>query len=194
MISFVTIILATSVAAQSTVTQQIFMILADPQPLVGSIVDVDSTATTYAVSCDSSTATAIDPSDDIACGFPEPFTVTQGPSVFESVGAIVVADAATITTSVHCDLTGTTDAFCTASIGGDIPPTVQASFPTLTSTQLERSDITYLPVTISEGLEKLQAAETQTGDASAPTSSGAANQRTMAGAFVAAVGVVAAIV
>lgn len=61
-------------AAQST-TVSLLLPFADPQPLVGSVIGVDSTATTYAYGCPSGTS----PDD---CGFLSSETVTQGPSTW----------------------------------------------------------------------------------------------------------------
>ncbi|PNP52224.1 hypothetical protein THARTR1_07433 [Trichoderma harzianum] len=61
-------------AAQST-TVSLLLPFADPQPLVGSIIAADSTATTYAYACPSGTS----PDD---CGLIGSETVTQGPSTW----------------------------------------------------------------------------------------------------------------
>lgn len=65
---------AAAAVAQSTTVSFILPML-DPQPLVGSVIDADSTATTAAVGCAPDT-----PSE--SCGLTDSLTVTQGPSTY----------------------------------------------------------------------------------------------------------------
>lgn len=70
-------------AAQSTVT--LLIPIVDQQALVGSIIDVDSAATTYAVGCGPSVSSASLPGYPDGCGLTESLTVTQGPSTWAFV-------------------------------------------------------------------------------------------------------------
>lgn len=66
---------AAALAAGQSTTIDLFLPMFDKQKLVGSVVDADSTATTYAIACPSGAN-----SDD--CGLSESQTVTQGPSTW----------------------------------------------------------------------------------------------------------------
>lgn len=63
-----------AMAAQAT-TVSLLLPAADPQKLVGSVIGVDSAATTYAYGCAPGVA-----ADD--CGFESSQTITQGPTTW----------------------------------------------------------------------------------------------------------------
>lgn len=63
-----------AIAAQST-TVSLLLPAADPQKLVGSVIGVDSAATTYAYGCAPG-----QPADK--CGFESSQTITQGPTTW----------------------------------------------------------------------------------------------------------------
>ncbi|TKA80676.1 hypothetical protein B0A49_01625 [Cryomyces minteri] len=168
--SFLLALAAHTLAQNSSTTLSIFLPNTDPQSLVGSIIAVDSTATTLAIACPSGT----DPND---CGYPSPFTLTTGPSLYAD-STVDPAGPGVFTQSVSCSLGGTTTAVCAASFGGS-----DANFPGLNTTTLAQSDITLFPVVITAGAEKLGAtaaagagavaASTTGASASASASSGA---------------------
>jgi hypothetical protein len=165
---------AAAVAADSTSTTSIFFgglapddNSGDPdsnpflQHLVASVVSVESnpTATVMAIGCK-----ATDDSD--ACDVP-PVTITANPSLFLLSTVIYSSDdngmpisSVAVTISSRCELEGTTAGKCTSSQGGDLSAMGYASDePGFASgavtVPLSREDITFSPITITAGLEKL---------------------------------------
>lgn len=67
--------LSGAVVAAQTATVTLLLPFADQQPLVGSVISADSTATTYAYGCPPG-------GDSDECGFPASETITQGPSTW----------------------------------------------------------------------------------------------------------------
>ncbi|KAL8675520.1 MAG: hypothetical protein Q9168_000032 [Polycauliona sp. 1 TL-2023] len=120
--------LAMSAFAQSSMSAQtsasIFIVNADPQSLVGSIVGMDGPTTTYQIRC----------TDDEECGFPGPFTyIKDGTSSIEYAVGIqglyvlrqLKSPAARLTlhlstATIDCSLDGTVSAVCTGS--GELAP------------------------------------------------------------------------
>jgi hypothetical protein len=141
------------IAAQSTLATSLFIPEADPQSLVASVIAVQDAATTYAIGCPPGT-------DSNDCGFPAPWTMIYGSDFYDAH----TTDAGAFTESDHCTLHGTTGAVCTISLGGS-----EANGQGATTTTLGPSDMTFLPVTITAGVEKLTAAAT---GAASPTATG----------------------
>ncbi|KAM0804301.1 hypothetical protein BDR22DRAFT_593722 [Usnea florida] len=155
-----------ALSAAQNQTASLFIPNADAQSLVGSIVGGDATATTYLIQCAndgsngaaattaaaaSTTAAAAattDVGDDLdsdSCGFPSPVTVVEGPSTVAY--ALTLDDSVA---SVNCVLSGTSIAVCTASASGAIL-TQETGVPTLTSTTLSGTDVSFMPVVITAG-------------------------------------------
>lgn len=132
----------TPLAAQSTLVTSLFFPDADQQSLVASVIAVENAATTYAISCPPGTD-----SDD--CGFPSPWSMTYGPGFY----AAQTTEAGAFTESDRCTLLGSTGAVCTMSLGGS-----EANGQGATTATLGPKDMSFLPVTITAGLEKLTAA------------------------------------
>ncbi|KAK1256313.1 hypothetical protein MKX07_008572 [Trichoderma sp. CBMAI-0711] len=164
---------SSAVLAAQTTTVKLLLPFADPQPLVASVVAADSSATTYAVGCPPGT-------DSDECGFAESQTITQGPSTYAFTMAYS-GDEGSYTEIAHCKLSSAVDvASCSASVSqddGNGNTMATASVGTVTFLDLQ------LPVTVTAGLDKLQAAPGATAtDSSAPTGTGssAASQTTAA--------------
>ncbi|KAL8940875.1 MAG: hypothetical protein Q9211_002065 [Gyalolechia sp. 1 TL-2023] len=93
------------VSAQQSAS--IFIVNADSQPLVGSIVGTEGVTTTYQIQCPAGT-------DSQDCGFPGPFTyIKEG-----STSIQYSMDYTLVSASIGCSLGGTTMAVCTGSGGG----------------------------------------------------------------------------
>ncbi|KAI4189185.1 MAG: hypothetical protein L6R41_001628 [Letrouitia leprolyta] len=112
--------LVSSILALSTLTSlpsvvsaqqsaSIFIVNADTQPLVGSIVGTKGATTTYQIQCGQTT-------DSTECGFPGPFTyIKEG-----STSIQYAMSYPGLTASIGCSLGGTTTAVCTGSgVGSD---------------------------------------------------------------------------
>ncbi|KAL9638340.1 MAG: hypothetical protein Q9164_001616 [Protoblastenia rupestris] len=175
-------------AAQNT-TVSLLLPLADPQSLVGSIVGADATATTYVVQCVNTpprrtsvmekrqaraTASArgsVGNSDeDAECGFPLPVTIAQGPSTLN----MTVNFAEEIGQTLNCDLQGTTQAVCTATVS--VYNDNEGATSTLTETLSGTDYPTPLPILITAGADKIKGASAQitgstTGSSTASTGS-----------------------
>ncbi|PNP52222.1 hypothetical protein THARTR1_07431 [Trichoderma harzianum] len=152
---------AAAVAAQST-TVSLLLPLADRQKLVGSVIGVDSAATTYAYGCAPGT-----PSDD--CGFESSQTIAQGPTTW--IYTNIYSDDEGV---ASCKLSSAADvASCTAHVAA----TNSAGSVTSTGSVGTESFLSFqLPVTITAGLEKLQAspgASATDDSTAAPTNTGA---------------------
>jgi hypothetical protein len=147
-------------AAQSTTTVSLFLPNTDPQSLVASVIGTvskqrlshaslfaypltsilqDATATTYLISCPPG-------SDSNNCGYGGGATVIEGPSTLQ----MVIGGA-----SIACNLAGTTQAVCTES-------QTLSGFSTteLVTSTLGPADITYFPVGVTAGAERLGPAST----------------------------------
>lgn len=74
----------------STTTIPVLLPMFDKQKLVGSVVDADSTLTTFAVAC----APGVKADE---CGFPGTFTVLQGPSTWSLSLGVSMGDDIDVT-------------------------------------------------------------------------------------------------
>jgi len=146
--------------AQSTIS--LYIPGADTQPLVGSVIASDATATTYALECAPGTD-----SDD--CGFPGVFTLTEGPSTaVYTLGGDIEADSSTIVAFsgyFDCSLDASS-AVCVESFTG-----TEANFPGMSTETFTGTDFSYMPVVITDGpLATDVAAPSSTGAAPTPAS------------------------
>ncbi|KAJ9658692.1 hypothetical protein H2198_003570 [Neophaeococcomyces mojaviensis] len=152
--------LMVSAQASTTVTN-IFIPFADQQPLDASIIAESNNVATLAVQC----APGTDSSD---CGFPEPITLTVGPSTFHYSPSGVY----NILGELDCKVTGTTEASCiatqgvydTASLATATDSdwvTKPASTSTTTSGVLTGSELFFVSVTVTAGLEKATGAASE---------------------------------
>ncbi|KAK4080159.1 hypothetical protein Trihar35433_1264 [Trichoderma harzianum] len=155
----------TAMAAQSTTVSLLLPV--DPRKLVGSVIGVDSAATTYACGCAPGVA-----ADE--CFFKSSQTVTQGPTTYIHTDTYSDADGVHYTADVHCKLSSAVDL-----ISCDMSMTTTdstGSITIITSADTASDWVSFqLPVTITAGLEKLQAAPgasaTDSSAAAAPTNS-----------------------
>ncbi|KAK5954057.1 hypothetical protein OHC33_004628 [Knufia fluminis] len=139
----------TLATAQTPSVTRIFLPLAaDDQILVASVIDQNPDAKTLAITCPPD----IDSND---CGFPEPITVTVGPSTYhQSPTGYYEAYG-----EFDCKITGTTEAACAATVGayeeGDIDSegsiTGTAVSSRSTSTVVTGTDLLFVDVTITAG-------------------------------------------
>lgn len=152
-------------AAQSTTTVSLFLPNTDPQSLVASVIGTDATATTYLISCPPG-------SDANNCGYGGGATVIEGPSTLQ----MVIGGA-----SIACNLAGTTQAVCTES-------QTLSGFSTteLVTSTLGPADITYFPVGVTAGAQKLGPASTDV-SATATSTSGATTTTGLVGSISLAV-------
>ncbi|KAJ4864743.1 hypothetical protein T069G_01273 [Trichoderma breve] len=155
-----------AMAAQST-TVSLLLPATDPQKLVGSVIGVDSAATTYAYGC--APGVAAD-----KCGFESSRTITQGPTTWIYTNTYGDAEGGHYTEGGHCKLSSAADvASCTMSMSATDST---GSITSVTSVGTASDFLSFqLPVTITAGLEKLQAAPgasaTDSSAAAAPTNS-----------------------
>ncbi|KAL7933589.1 hypothetical protein V8C35DRAFT_46927 [Trichoderma chlorosporum] len=156
--------LSSAVVAAQTTTVSLLLPFADPQPLVGSVIAADSTATTYAYGCAPGT-----PADD--CGFDSSQTVTQGPTTWAFTNTYAGDDSITYTQSGECNLNSASDvASCNVYLKAT--DTVAGSFIASASGGTEPFLSSQLPVTITAGADKLKAspgASPTDGSSAAPT-------------------------
>ncbi|MCJ1287859.1 hypothetical protein MMC26_007211 [Xylographa opegraphella] len=161
----------------SAVAQDVVSLLipdTDTQNLVGEVIGISPTATTYVIQC----APGTDAND---CGFASPFTLTEGPSTV----AFTLTEAlpADFTAAVNCVVTGSpiTQALCAQSVGGS-----GASGIGSTTLQLNSTDITLFPVSITGTATGVGAA---TGSPSAVSTTGTGSgAATMSGTSTAGAG------
>ncbi|QYS93769.1 HFBs protein [Trichoderma simmonsii] len=149
-----------AMAAQSTTVSLLLPV--DPRKLVGSVIGVDSAATTYACGCAPGVA-----ADE--CFFKSSQTITQGPTTYIHTDTYSDADGVHYTADVHCKLSSAVDWIsCSMSM---TTTDSTGSITIITSADTASDWVSFqLPVTITAGLEKLQAAP----GASATDSSAAA--------------------
>ena len=128
--------------------------------LVASVIDVDPTATTFALNCKAPPDTK--PSDN-PCLYPA-VTITANPSLFVMQTTQYGEDDPASTTggltmSTRCELQSTTAGRCTWFEGGDTLAFDDSNDPEMMTTPITQTlaatDITFTPVTITAGLEKL---------------------------------------
>ncbi|UKZ73713.1 hypothetical protein TrVFT333_001363 [Trichoderma virens FT-333] len=159
---------SSAVMAAQTTTVSLLLPFADPQKIVASVVAADSTATTYVYGCPPGTQ-----ADD--CGFETSQTITQGPSTWIYTNTYSGDDGGVYTQGGNCKLTSSADrASCSVWVSGSASDSVMAS-----ASQGTEAFLTWeLPVTVTAGVEKLQAAPGATatgtdGSTAAPTNTGA---------------------
>ncbi|KAL6836634.1 hypothetical protein J3E69DRAFT_322089 [Trichoderma sp. SZMC 28015] len=156
-----------TMGAQST-TVSLLLPAADPQKLVGSVIGVDSAATTYAYGC-----APEQPADK--CGFESSQTITQGPTTWIYTNTYGDDEGGRYTEGGHCKLSSAADvASCTMSMSAT--DSTGSIIAIVTSVGTASDFLSFqLPVTITAGLEKLQAAPgasaTDSSAAAAPTNS-----------------------
>jgi hypothetical protein len=138
----------------------------DPQSLVADILGANPTATTILLNCPPGTD-----SDD--CGtYNETITIgpwamaTPPPDATSGVYDLLVTEDTEFYYSQHCDMSKAVPVDCTTTnLGGN-----DDGSPTATFTNVQSTDSlfawTYLPVTITAGLDKLAAAASATGSTS----------------------------
>src|SRR6201995_453228 len=121
----------------------LLLYFADQQQLVASVVSADSASTTLSVACPSNQRFA-------ECGLGAAgMEFTQyGTTAFDAS-----VTYSSFTVNWHCYYSGTTSAVCTEH---DVQPGGDAQM----TTTLSATDITFLPVTITAGGDKLSAAST----------------------------------
>jgi len=125
-------LLGLTAASVETSTVTLILFGFDPQPLVGSVMGSDATATTYSIKCKPGT-------DASNCGLPAGgMTIAEGPSTVSMQMAIGDGTYGTI----HCSLDGTTRADCTETVGGS------TSVGVLTGTDIASA---YMPVVVTAG-------------------------------------------
>ncbi|KHN95830.1 uncharacterized protein MAM_06192 [Metarhizium album ARSEF 1941] len=142
-VSFVAVLAGSAMAAETTTVS--FLVPGDKSPLVGSVVNVDSSATTLAVHCPSGT-----PSDE--CGLPQiGATITQGESTWEWNYGMSQSQLGVFTQKANCKLDPSKHvAACTIDV-------TAASEGTSTQTTVTGYETSMYPVTITAGAEKLSA-------------------------------------
>ncbi|KAJ9639095.1 uncharacterized protein PV06_07352 [Exophiala oligosperma] len=146
--------LAGAAAAQSSSVVSVFFPGLDSQTLLGSVIKSDSSKTTMAVACPSGT-------DSNDCGIVGAITVTVGASTFHAQESFESTSVI-----IDCKVSGTTAADCAETYVGpagliatDAPSltNTDASFDTsitstVTSTTLGPTDMSYVPVTLTDSL------------------------------------------
>lgn len=143
--------------SQSALVTQIWFAGADQQPLDASIIAQSPGQTTLVMGCAPGTD-----SDD--CGFPAPITLTVGPSTLH----YSASGLNQLLGEIDCKITASATADCTLTQGlysdsptgtetGDEYLTPPAS-STTTSALISGSDMMWLEITITAGLEKTAAA------------------------------------
>ncbi|KAB2575240.1 hypothetical protein DBV05_g6170 [Lasiodiplodia theobromae] len=169
---------------------------------VASVIAADATAATYLIACSPSTTTTTasttdddDDDDDLDssdCGIPgNAMTLIAGPSTMRyQYSASPGATAADVTMDEYCDITASTErAVCTAVIGGK-----DADFPGTQTATFAGTDISWSPLYVTAGQEKLAAAAaaaTSEGSSSATGSSSGTGSAATASSTGGAVGRVA---
>ncbi|KAF2099924.1 hypothetical protein NA57DRAFT_55858 [Rhizodiscina lignyota] len=145
--------LATVACAQSS-TVSLLLLDTDPQKLVASVVEANPTSTVYVLNCPDGT-------DSNDCG-----TFNEWVTAGENFYAMNMTEG-DFSATWSCDVAGTTSASCSQSFGG-----AEANDPGTTTTELSASEITYYPVVITAGAQKLNGAATAT---AAPASNSASS-------------------
>lgn len=135
----------------------------EPQTILGSVVGVDATATTFFLTC---------PTDAVSlqCGLGKGLEIIEGPEVLE----VHMTQANVVTADISCSIVSNT-ASCTSSVASidltidNTATDYSMATETGTGTMADISAQT-MPVTITAGLEKLTATATATAT-SQPSSS-----------------------
>ncbi|KAI9929728.1 hypothetical protein ASPWEDRAFT_28422 [Aspergillus wentii DTO 134E9] len=159
--------LATAISAQTT-TVQVFNAGETTIPLSGveaSVVGANAIATTFAMQCKDNAPTSL-------CDLDDPVTITAGPSTM-TFSAVYTTKTLGVNVKLtlmnDCDVTSSTAASCSGSAGiyGSTLG-VSRSSSTTWKTSYSSDDIYYQPLTVTAGVDKLNAPQaTQTPDAAA---------------------------
>ena|SRR5579871_224820 len=132
-------------------TTSLLIFLAPSQKIDGSVLNANQAVTTY----------LIDFPDSDALGVNTNATITVGPASQETGSyAIAVSIPNTGMVTLSCDTSAITPTACVATIGGGLFDIVSTTIP----------NYSYLPVTVTAGLEKLAAASTIAASLSVTTS------------------------
>lgn len=140
-----------------------------------SIVGADADATTYALDC-------LSGAPETECALNSPITITEGPSTF-TMSAVYSTKTAGVNAKAtlvqDCEITSSTQgASCSVSVGVEVSTRgLSTSTGTSTITSFASDDIYYQPMTVTAGVEKLNAPQaTEKSDVAArnPGISGAA--------------------
>ncbi|PGH11012.1 hypothetical protein AJ80_07288 [Polytolypa hystricis UAMH7299] len=140
---------APSASAKGDVVSLFIPMNSENWQFFGSVVGVDSTATTYVVDC-----IDLDSEDWDTCG-DIPITLTQGPKTWASAAVLP-----SMTHTVNCILDGTTSATCTAIAIRTVPasealtaentnPAALVTETMSTANTFSKEDLTFVPVTIT---------------------------------------------
>ncbi|GJN80913.1 hypothetical protein VFPFJ_00857 [Purpureocillium lilacinum] len=162
----------------STTTIPVLLPMFDKQKLVGSVVDADSTLTTFAVAC----APGVKADE---CGFPGTFTVLQGPSTWSLSLGVSMGDDTDVTVATqdsNCKFDAAKDvATCVGSLTERVS---NSDMHTTVSEVITGYKTLMIPVTVTAGVDKLSAAPgaTQTGSQATPTGTAASTMSTAASA------------
>ncbi|RAL66445.1 hypothetical protein DID88_006135 [Monilinia fructigena] len=199
---FAAALMGTAVAAQDDSVVDLFLVGIeydaedqDQAPFVGSIIASDATATTYSITCGTTTAasatssSSLDFDDD--CGIPESFTFTQGPSTiqyiytfkdyYDDVATSNMDSASSLqpyfsTVSIGCVLAGSSSAYCTAASMESAATTTYDSAETTTVTGQDLSTLlAAIPVTITAGASSTSDSVAKTTSGASATSSAASS-------------------
>ncbi|KAK4985241.1 hypothetical protein LTR50_006089 [Elasticomyces elasticus] len=153
-----------TLAQNARQTLSLFLLDTNETALVASVVTANPTETAFAIGC----APGIATSD---CAYAPTVTITEGYDVagassYYRVSAVLdgtATDGGAITASAYCSVGGTTSASCTGSAGTDV-----------FNATLAATDVTFFPVVITAGAEKLAAATASTTATTTTTSDGGA--------------------
>ncbi|KAK4999052.1 hypothetical protein LTR66_001826 [Elasticomyces elasticus] len=137
-----------TLAQNARQTLSLFLLDTNETALVASVVTANPTETAFAIGC----APGIATSD---CAYAPTVTITEGydaaaATSYYRVSAVLdgtATDGGAITASAYCSVGGTTSASCTGSAGTDV-----------FNATLAATDVTFFPVVITAGQEKLAAA------------------------------------
>ncbi|PNY28884.1 Uncharacterized protein TCAP_01194 [Tolypocladium capitatum] len=133
---------AAAAAADGTTTVSLLLPQSDAQKLVGSVVRVDATVTTFVIGCPPGT-----PAE--SCGVPSSQTVVQGPSTWDMPVSLSAPDTGAYTQDSNCKLDPSRDvASCHISVSNSQMVSEAATVVTGYSSML-------IPVTITAGVNKL---------------------------------------
>ncbi|KAK2742632.1 hypothetical protein FQN55_007751 [Onygenales sp. PD_40] len=152
-------------ARKSIVTELTFPMQMDAQPLVGSVMQADPTATTYLVSCREGT-------QDVDCGVPSPgLTLTQAgetigfeATISESSKTMTVLQVMKNVCEIH-DEQATCTAFRAQGSASDDLSSIEPETTSFPATMY----ISNLDVTLTAGLEKIAAETSAPSTGSSPT-------------------------
>lgn len=141
-INLVSLAALTTLAAASTITSTVTLFVPgvdESQPLIGSVLGSDESATTYVLDCLTVTETTY-------CGIKGPITLTEGPETakYTIPAAVDPNGSVAFTGYIDCSLAGSVSAVCIESFGGTEVVSPGKSTQTYTG-----SDQAYMPVTIT---------------------------------------------